>query len=175
MPDRAIVNTNTLLQHTITRHNKLALLDFTNEFIVLRIDLEFDATAAFGVITSAQVGHRILALPVHVHVAGLAFETLMDETVQQRAAVVAKRRRSVRVNLELVLGPGVIAVDALVDTRTLECDELVAPFVDNVQTGGALEACVRLQHVRDYGTVRVSSCCGYSLIKVTNLVYQSPR
>ena len=60
-------------------------------------------------VRAAHVGDAFDALLVHVHVAGRALESLMNETVEERAAVITEGRGAVRVLFELVLRPGVLA------------------------------------------------------------------
>lgn len=64
----------------------------------------------------------------------------MVQTVQQRATVVAKCRRCVRVRTELVFAVWSIRVHARVHTRTHERHEFVASFVDDERADLALKA-----------------------------------
>lgn len=58
-----------------------------------------------------------------------ALETLMIETVEERAAMIAKGRRCERVGTESMLVDGRVRVGAMVHARTHERDELVTSFV----------------------------------------------
>ena len=65
-------------------------------------DGDSDSTTTFGVIETAEIGHEFFTSPVHIHITGRAFETLMNEPVQERSAVVAEGRRRKRVLLKFV-------------------------------------------------------------------------
>ena len=79
---------------------------------------------------AAQTWHYFGTALVKIQVTRLAFEALMEQTVEKRATVVAKGGRCVAVKHELVLIEGSVRVGALVRARAHERDELVATFVD---------------------------------------------
>lgn len=64
----------------------------------------------------------------------------MKQAVEQRAAVVAKCGRRVRVRAHLVLAVWRVRVDARIGARTAERDELVAPFVHDERAYLTLKA-----------------------------------
>ena len=77
-----------------------------------------------------------------VHVAGLALEALVQQAVQQRAAVITEGGRGEGVQGKVVLRPRVTGPAMLVGTRrsilllqarTLEGDKLVAPLVHHIR------------------------------------------
>jgi len=120
--------------------------------LILRLALELDrypnpkATPALSLVVAAQWGHVGLAAFVHIHAAIFTLETLVDNSIEQRATVVAKGGRPIRVELELVRGLesghhlGHL-FHLLVVARTNEVDKVVAPSVHHK---GAILALVAL-------------------------------
>uniref|UniRef100_A0A915K8V3 Uncharacterized protein n=1 Tax=Romanomermis culicivorax TaxID=13658 RepID=A0A915K8V3_ROMCU len=62
---------------------------------VLANDGQINAPAPFRIVHAAKIGHVFFAPVVDVHVASLALDALVDQTVEQSAAVVAKGGRTI--------------------------------------------------------------------------------
>lgn len=90
------------------------------------------------VVTSAEIGDVVLAPLVDIHVASFAFESLVDQSVEEAAAVVAESWTCVSRGLELVL-PDAISTVSLVQSGTYKANISMTAAVHDQRAGDALE------------------------------------
>ncbi|KFM75653.1 hypothetical protein X975_17358, partial [Stegodyphus mimosarum] len=89
-------------------------------------------------ITTTKIRNALLASFVNVHITGLAFVSLMNDSVKEGSTMVAEGGTCVSVHHKLMLRPRIVRIDSFVNTRALKSDELMAPFMNHETTNLAL-------------------------------------